>query len=585
MWLNLINSQLQHIADVGVAYKIQAIEEYMKDFSSFDQVKVKQKLSLIYPSATAGELDSICISEMQKILCGEFKAALSSDNYYWSCVCMKHNMKNKTPQFHLDAYIALNDKSKKYKCFVRFRGSAKTAQKTNDILYNACEAIEPVMILVSSAAGLAQNDLIEVKAEIESNDVIKYIYGDLKGLKHWNNRFLEMANGVAILAKGTTSQIRGTKWKGQRPTKVYLDDFEDEKNANTQEKRDDLKRWFSSQISPIGDVDMQIVLFGTIVHPDAFLANANPETNPDSIFGKSYGYFSRVDIADESGKSVWKERYPDEWIQEKYEFHKSDNSLAFYYQEYFNIPAQESNPVIDVKMIKSINARFCEAYGITYLEVFADEDILQMTVIKKIPINVFIGVDPTRATNAMSDDFVAVAVGVTPSLNYIILDIEASIIKIKEQPQFIVDYMLKFNAVHATIETYGFQLGVMEYVEAASLENGYNFVLFPFSENKSKKAKYKESLVHPISAGRVARLAKCRNYNKFEKQAEKFSGGEVEHDDTLDGTTLAIHEDKDKGKMIWGPYISDVDEAILNAKRMLEKKKNKKHRSAGFMGR
>jgi len=37
--------------------------------------------------------------------------------------------------------------------------------------------------------------------------------------------------------------------------------------------------------------------------------------------------------------------------------------------------------------------------------------------------------------------------------------------------------------------------------------------------------------------------------------------------------------------MIWGPYINDVDEAILNAKRMLEKKKNKKNKSAGFMGR
>lgn len=578
-----MNKLLQNIASVGPAYKIQAIETYMHDFSSFDIAKVESKLQLLNSGLSKEQISELAIQEMQKILWAEFRSELSRDNYYWSCVCMKHNMKNKTPKFHIEAYEALNDRSKRYKCFVRFRGSAKTAQKTNDILYNACEAIEPVMILVSSAAGLAQNDLIEVKAEVESNDVIKYIYGKLTGQKHWNNRFLEMANGVAIMAKGTTSQIRGTKWKGQRPTKIYLDDFEDEKNADTQEKRDGLKKWFSSQISPIGDVDMQIVLFGTIVHPDAFLANANPENNKDSIFGKSNGFFSRVDIADKDGNPIWEDRYNKSWIADKYDEHKSNNSLAFYYQEYFNIPAQESNPVIDAKMIHSINARFCETYGVTYLEVFDDDDLFQMNAKNKVPINTFIGVDPTRATNAMSDDFVMTAIGVTPSNNYVILDQFAEIVKIKDQFQRVVDFINIYKPVHTTIETYGYQLGLLETVDQVSIDNGYNYVLFPFAENKSKKAKYKEGLTHPISTGKVGRLAKCPNWNKFEIQAGKFSGGEVEHDDLLDGLFLGMHEDKDAGKILWGPYITDVDLAIQKAKSLIDKKKSKKHKN--FMAR
>lgn len=578
-----LNSLLKEIADVGTAYKIQAIEKYMHDFSSFDQAKVRNKLSQIYTGVSSTELDTLCVKEMQSVLWSEFKAELSRDNYYWSCVCMKHNMKNKTPEFHIEAYRALNDRSKRYKCFVRFRGSAKTAQKTNDILYNACEAIEPVMILVSSAAGLAQNDLIEVKSEIESNDVIRYIYGDLKGLKHWNNRFLELANGVAIMSKGTTSQIRGTKWKGQRPTKIYLDDFEDEKNADTQEKRDSLKRWFSSQISPIGDVDMQIVLFGTIVHPDAFLANANPEINKDSIFGKSSGFFSRVDIADKDGNPIWEDRYNKAWIQDKYDEHKSNNSLAFYYQEYFNIPAQESNPIIDTNMIHPINAKFCESYGVTYLEVFDESDIFQINVKDRVLINTYIGVDPTRATNAMSDDMVMTAIGVTPSGNYIILDMFAEIVKIKDQFQSVIDFINIYKPVHTTIETYGYQLGLLESVDEASISNGYNFVLFPFDENKSKKAKYKEGLTHPISTGKVGRLSKCRNWDKFEIQASKFSGGEVEHDDLLDGLFLAMHEKKEDGKVLWGPYMTDVNQAIMKAKSLLDRKKSKRNKN--FMAR
>jgi hypothetical protein len=571
-----MNKALQHIADVGAYHKIETIRNYLSDYSSFDIEKVKATLKPLHPTLNDEEFEQQCRHEMTELLRAEFRAELKRDNYYWACVCMKHAMKCRTPQFHLDAYTALNDRTKRYKCLVRYRSSAKTAQKTNDILYNATEGLEAVMILVSSAAGLATNDLIEIKSEIESNDVIKEIYGDLKGQNHWNNRFIELANGVAIFSKGTTSQIRGTKWKGQRPTKIYLDDFEDEKNANSEEKREKLKTWFASQISPVGDVDFQIVLFGTIVHPDAFLANANPATNPNSIFGKANGFYSRVDIADENGKAVWPEKNDEKWIKAEYEFHKANNSLAFYYQEYFNIPAQESNPIIDTRMIKSLNARYCEQYGVSYLEVFAEDDTFQLNVIHKVPINVFTGIDPTRATNAMSDDFVAAAIGVTPSMNIVILDIEARIISIKDQPQAIVDFIRKYNSTHSTIETYQFQLGVLQYAEQVSLDNGYNLVLFPFDENKSKKAKYKESLIHPISAGRVSRLVGCKNYDKFEKQANKFSGGETEKDDTLDGVTLALHENREIGKALWPPYFTDVDDQLIKAKAMIDRLKRSK---------
>jgi hypothetical protein len=71
----------------------------------------------------------------------------------------------------------------------------------------------------------------------------------------------------------------------------------------------------------------------------------------------------------------------------------------------------------------------------------------------------------------------------------------------------------------------------------------------------------------------------------FEKEAGKFSGGEQESNDTLDGLFLALHENKKDGvgKILWGPYITDVDEAILQAKRRLEKQKSKKAKN--FMGR
>jgi len=585
---------LRAIADASPYFKIQAIDNYINDLTYINVAKVEAILKSQYPVLPVADIRAKAIDQCQAILWDEFRDLLKTDTYYWSLVNMKHQMMNVTPDFHLDTYDALINPTKKYKCFVRFRGSAKTAQKTNDILHNVTECLEPLMVMISSAAGLASIELIEIKAEIESNEVIRYIYGDLKGLGTWNTKVLECANGICIIVKGVTSQIRGTKWKGQRPTKVYLDDFEDEKNADTDDKRAALVKWFSAQIKPIGDVDMQTIMFGTIVHPDAYLAKVDPKwdeetktfKNPNSIFGGTKGYYSRIDIADANGNPTWGERYNREWIEDERKSHEADNTLSFFYQEYYNIPAQESNPIIDVKMITELNGIYKEEYGVQYIEVYAPEDKLRFTPIKKIPINVFVGVDPTRATRASSDDFVMAAIGVANNKNIILLDFYARVVLIKDQAAMVVDFLNKWKPQHATIETYGYQLALHQYVEnLLELEgNGNHHTLWEFNENKSKKAKYKESLCNPIANGYVSRLTSCGNWDKFFIQAAKFSGGETEKDDCLDGATLAMHENEKDGKMLWGPYIDDVDAEINKARIRFNKANSKKKRKTNFMG-
>ena len=587
------NIGLTNIANSSPFLKITAIDKYMNDFSSFDTNSMVNDLKVANPSITKDQLVVAVNEYCQERLWNEFRSALKECTYFWSLTCMKHQMMNKTPGFHLTAYKALADNTKKYKCFVRFRGSAKTAQKTNDILHNICECLEPVMILISSAVALASNEIIDIRSEIDGNDIIKYIYGDLAGKDIWNTKALEFANGVYISAKGTTSQIRGTKWKGQRPTKVYLDDFEDEKNADTDEKRKNLRRWFSAQILPIGDVGMQVVMFGTIVHPDAYLANADPKwneitkefDNPSSMFAGKNGYYSRVDIADKNGNPVWKERYDKEWIEEQRKIHTDEHTLAFFYQEYFNIPAQESNPIIDPNMVKPINGIWKHKYGIHWIETYAKEDVGMITCLSKIPINVFIGIDPTKGNKASSDNFSMTALGVTNNKDMIFLKIFSKVLPIKLQAPAVANFVNECKPTHFTIETYGYQLALSLYVEDELELLGYtNYVKFNFEEPKSKKTKYKESLTNPIANGKMSRLASCDNWDVFENEASKYSGGETEKDDSLDSTALAAHEDPKAGKVLWGPGIKDVDEALVKAAIRIKNFKSNRKISKSFMG-
>jgi len=588
-----INNKLWIIADASPFKKIQAITDYIEDLSEFNLESIKLDAMKQY-SLDEAAAEKMAVDLCQENLWADFRAALRGSSYYWSLVCMKHQMKNETPEFHKEAYKAMDDDDIRFKCFVRYRGSAKTAQKTNKILQWVTEVMEPVIVMVSSAVALASNEIIDIRAEIESNDIIKYIYGDLKGLDIWNTKALEFANGVYVVAKGTTSQIRGTKWKGQRPTAVLMDDFEDEKNADTEDKRASLKRWFSAQIMPIGDVGFKVLMFGTIVHPDAYLANADPKwnaatrkyDNPNSMFVSPNGYYSRVDIADEHGTPTWPNRYDKDWIESERSHHQAENTLAFFYQEYFNIPAQESNPIIDVKLITEMNATYHDQYGVRYLNVYDPDDIARVNIVKKIPVNVFVGVDPTRGAKASSDDFGMAAIAVTNNNNIIILDMFARVIPISEQAETVVEFVTKWNPTHFTIETYGYQLALAVYVDKLFQERGeHNHVMFEFNENKSKKTKYKESLCNPIANGCVARIKECSNYSKFENQAAKFSGGETEKDDMLDALTLCMHEDKPAGKVLWGPGYEDVDAELAKAKLRARNKAAGNKRNNDFMGR
>lgn len=470
------------------------------------------------------------------------------------------------PDVHREVYALLDRMTGPaadlwYLALVLFRGAAKSTIKTFKSAQDVCHASEPVLLFLSESEDQSIRDLISLQDEILCNDMLRTLYGELKGDSLWNRTECEFANGVYVAAKGWRSKVRGIKWKMQRPTWLWLDDFEGEGNSKTPEARAQVVQWINSQVMPAGDIDMKLAFLGTIVHPESYLASIKTL----SMFNGGRGaYYERPIARTIDGEDpAWPSRYPAEWILAKRRYYDERNELSDFLQEYFNIPKQVSSPKFRMDMVQEVEGgSFCKYGPITYID----------TATGKIPINVFIGVDPAGTVSNKSDRTVIFVLGVLPNKRKIILDIFADRIDVIGQINETMDLSLKYGAKQTVIETYGYQTSLYTLIRNRQHELNRYFVLREYKENRSKSSKWLEGLCPDINGGNVGYLSGCRNIELFMQEGKSYSGGDTDHDDTLDGYFLAQFDS-------FAPQNYNVDEAIARFKTNANKRSDERVQS------
>jgi len=222
---------------------------------------------------------------------------LKNDLSYFTKVVRGDICRGEVPSHHRKMFEFLTG-PESFKAVVCFRSAGKTFAKTSMLLQDICHTKESVIYMIADTEAQAIKDLVEIRLEIEANEVLRYIYGDLKGKSPWGATQIECANGVYVSVRGTGSAIRGTKWKNTRITKVVMDDFESEQNCDTRAKRERLQDWIDAQVIPAGGElgTYTVVFFGTIVNEQALLARANPQIDEKSLFQGKLGSFLQIDI-------------------------------------------------------------------------------------------------------------------------------------------------------------------------------------------------------------------------------------------------------------------------------------------------
>jgi predicted phage terminase large subunit-like protein len=158
------------------------------------------------------------------------------------------------------------------------RGNAKsTLDGFIDLVHDIVYGLEPFIIVISDTAALSTERVKDIKSELETNEFLRWVYGDLvprgDGAK-WTETDLVASNGVRVLASSMLKSIRGKKSGPWRPTKVILDDAEDSDNVRSPLQRSKAESFLAKDILKAGAAYTTFEFIGTLLHADSLLAKA-----------------------------------------------------------------------------------------------------------------------------------------------------------------------------------------------------------------------------------------------------------------------------------------------------------------------
>lgn len=186
------------------------------------------------------------------------------------------------------------------------RGYAKSTYKTLILpLHSTLYAREGYIIILSATLKQAQQRLKNIKAELETNQLIKDVFREETARRgKWTEKSIQI-NDVQIDVYSAGTEIRGISHRQWRPTLVLLDDIEDSKSAHSAHRREKLHEWYNEVIENIGDTYTAVEIVGTLLHPDSLLARLLQRPDFESRTFRAIEQFAdRADLWEE-----WRKLY------------------------------------------------------------------------------------------------------------------------------------------------------------------------------------------------------------------------------------------------------------------------------------
>lgn len=236
------------------------------------------------------------------------------------------------------------------------RGHGKTTWVRIDIIHDIVYKHELFLVLIGATLEDSKQSFSYVKGQLETNEVLTAIFGDLvpqiraRSRRKWSDKHFETANGVVCIARGA-GKGRGLNIKGRRPSKIVIDDLEDDKSVLSEVQRRKLNDWFYRVVVPSLDrTKGRFKMIGTVLHYDCLVLKV----------WQKYGGIRRAALEDEEGKPsldgkpIWPERFS------LYDLLKGPNALIVqmgtfnFSQEYQNDPMNDENSPVKMAWIKRI---------------------------------------------------------------------------------------------------------------------------------------------------------------------------------------------------------------------------------------
>jgi predicted phage terminase large subunit-like protein len=114
-----------------------------------------------------------------------------------------------------------------------------------------------------------------IRVELETNDLLREMYGDQIG-ERWTDQRFVLANGVIFSAIGAGKSVRGINYRNVRPDYIIIDDLYDEDDIYSPTTTQKKTKWFWSSLYPARAKARKtsIHIQGTAINGDDLLEEA-----------------------------------------------------------------------------------------------------------------------------------------------------------------------------------------------------------------------------------------------------------------------------------------------------------------------
>jgi predicted phage terminase large subunit-like protein len=199
-------------------------------------------------------------------------------------------------------------------------------------------------LLIGASGDAARENLINIKIELEENELLLNDFMDLKG-NVWRDDRIELKNDTCIQAKGSGASMRGTRFRQYRPDLIILDDVLKDDAVDSPSQRDKISRWLKRVVFNLGKTAF-VIWVNTIFHSDDPISRLIAEVEVGTL---KRWIAVRLSCLRPDGTPLWPEYWSAEALEEKRE------QLGFdsFSTEWMNEPLSDEQRIIQRSWIKN----------------------------------------------------------------------------------------------------------------------------------------------------------------------------------------------------------------------------------------
>ena len=212
------------------------------------------------------------------------------------------------------------------------------------VLWSIVTGKKRYALLIGASGNAAKENLINIKNELEENELILEDFGDQKG-QIWRDDRIELKNTACIQAKGAGASMRGTRFRQYRPDLIILDDVLKDDAVDSPSQRDKISRWLKRVVFNLGKTAF-IIWVNTIFHSDDPISRLIEEVEAGTL---KRWIAVRLSCYRPDGSPLWPEYWNTEALEEKREQLGFDNFST----EWNNEPLSDEQRIIQKAWIKT----------------------------------------------------------------------------------------------------------------------------------------------------------------------------------------------------------------------------------------